>query len=503
MRREVVCFGPRKAWWSMSKSTLVGLVVSGALMGILAGCTGNDQAAGNTEVSFTALPRDQVDRIEINDRVTTVLVRRGNHWFIQGGRRADPSSIQQVLETIMKIHSSEVVSRDPQSYAEYRVDETTGVEVAVSGGGRELAHFVIGSGGPGSSNVRVAGDVFRVPEVYAGSFKRKGTGWADRTIIELESKDIAEVSFQIAEDAYTLVSTDSGWQVKDTSALPEGFRFDARGAAELVSELLGLRVREFIEADPGPDVTGLAAGADVVTLRPKAPGAHALVLKLGSGRADDTVYAALSTGDIFTLSKHTAARLRTQLMALRDLDLMDFDPDEVRELALRDGKRHLVLTRADEGWAVKTSSEVLPERFILDSMAVEGQLRLFEQLRAAMVLVDRLPEEAGLGRGDSWVRLSGSAGVLAVLHFGKFVGEGAQAVRCVQTTEGKEVYGLASAMVERVLVPLDALRKRTQMMPPGGVSGIDPSSLSKLPPVIREQILKQLAEQERAQSQTE
>ena len=89
MRREVVCFGPRKAWWSMSKSTLVGLVVSGALMGILAGCTGNDQAAGNTEVSFTALPRDQVDRIEINDRVTTVLVRRGNHWFIQGGRRRD------------------------------------------------------------------------------------------------------------------------------------------------------------------------------------------------------------------------------------------------------------------------------------------------------------------------------------------------------------------------------------------------------------------------------
>ena len=67
----------------------------------------------------------------------------------------------------------------------------------------------------------------------------------------------------------------------------------------------------------------------------------------------------------------------------------------------------------------------------------------------------------------------------------------------VQGNVDRRVYSLGLGMVERALVPLAALRKRTQMTPPGGLGGLDPNALSKLPPEIRQQIMQQLAQQER------
>ena len=140
---------------------------------------------------------------------------------------------------------------------------------------------------------------------------------------------------------------------------------------------------------------------------------------------------------------------------------------------------------------------MVPDGFILDGMAVEGWLRMLAMLDADALRADITARRAGLSQATSGVRLLGGDGVLAELRLGKSEGVGQQAIRFVQGNADGQVYSLGQGMVERVLVGLPALRKRTQMMPPGGVGSIDPAALSKLPPEIREQIMQQLAQQER------
>ena len=157
--------------------------------------------------------------------------------------------------------------------------------------------------------MRVGDEVFSVPGVYAGTFKRKGTGWADRTLIELTPADLSRFTVKAGAESFTLVSDEQAWRLEDPTLLPSGFRFDTDGAASLVTAFTKLRVREFVEAVPSEDTTGLGVEAVVITAEPKEAGTSAVTLRIGAARGDDTVWAALSTGDTFTLSKHTAETL--------------------------------------------------------------------------------------------------------------------------------------------------------------------------------------------------
>ena len=81
------------------------------------------------------------------DESRTILVRRDGTWFIEGGRRAEESSVERTLEAVAQMESTKLLTRKPSRFAELQVDEETGVQVSVGSTGRELARFVIGTGG--------------------------------------------------------------------------------------------------------------------------------------------------------------------------------------------------------------------------------------------------------------------------------------------------------------------------------------------------------------------
>ncbi len=485
----------------MKKSTAIMVLVFAILLVVVLVRSGDDRERGVSRFSFGGLELTQSDRLEITDHgQTTVLVRTGEEWRIEGGRRAEASSVRNALEAVGKMASSKLLTRQPERFAELQVDADAGVEVAVSTQGQEVARFVIGSGGPGASSVRIGDEVFSVPGVYAGTFKRKGTGWVDRTIIELTPADINRLSVETGGDTFTLVASGTGWTLHEPSVLPAGFRFDKDAAADLVTAFTKLRVREFIEVTPDEKRTGLGEGATVIRVERKGSNEQALVLRVGTEQAGDTVYASLSTGDTFTISEHAAAKWTKGLGVVRDLGLLRFDPQRVQEVTIYDSGRALGLAREQAVWKIAESSVAVPAGFELDTMAVDAWLKMLTMLDADALRPELTAKRERLDQSARWLRLAGPEGILAELRVGRSEGAGEQTQWLVRGNADGGVYSLGQAMVERVLVTLPTLRKRTQMMPPGGVGSIDPEALSKLPPEIREQILNQLAQQEREQA---
>jgi len=161
-----------------------------------------------------------VDRIQITgtDGATSTLVRSGAQWTVEdmNGFPADTAAVSSMLKSLTGIQAGNVVSHNPDNRAGLGVDDS-GVKVAVWGGGKELASFVIGTTAQSdftSSYLRPAdGDaVYQVRGVNRNLFARS-QGYGDRTLMAFEPEQVASLTLAAADTGWTVVHEDSVWTV--------------------------------------------------------------------------------------------------------------------------------------------------------------------------------------------------------------------------------------------------------------------------------------------------
>jgi len=487
----------------MRKSTGLALFVFIGL-GLLAWQQlGEKQERGISQVSFIDLNISEIDGLTVSGKHPVELRREGAKWVVGSGRRADANAVQRALEALIKIDSTNLVTQKETRFAELKVDSASGTRVVVLKGETVLTDFVIGSAGAGGSNILVGGKVYSMKRVFPGSFSRPTASWVDRTLMVATAKDVARVEVLLdGETPFTFIPAGddaSKWSLEDASVLPSGFRFDYAAAQSVVNTAIGLRAREFVESKGDGSEKGLGQSSDRVVIHFKESGKESQTLVLGKEASENVVYGKiLPKGDVFTFSSHSAQLLKRKPLSFRDLRLVNFRVADVVEFKIQDGTQEAVLKRVGGGWTVASVKPELGAGFQIDSKAVEGRLQALTGYRAAGLAGEIKARKTKFKKTEKLILLTLQDGSSVSLEFGAQIKVDEEVMLYARGNMDETTYYVREASLTSVLSDIGSMAQRAGPTGPG-MGNIDPAALSQLPPEIREQLMRQLREEQRKQ----
>lgn len=478
----------------MSKSTILILAIFGLLLAGVLVTMREKPERGITRISFAHVDPGTITRVVTSGKYAVTLEKVGERWRVGDGKRADAAAVKRLLDAIPKVVSADVVTRNPERFAAFEVDEKNGTLVQAFAGDKDVARFTVGKIARGGSHLLVDDAVYAVKDVYGGLFARAESAWIERKLFDAKVDDIARIEIRPKDvAAYALVKQEDGWELEDPSILPDGFRFDKNAARTLARAAIDVRAKDILDADPGVETTGL--DDDASSLAIIGNGGRTLRLKLGNEGEGGAVYAHADGWDeIVTLHENTARQLLKAATDLRDLSLMDFEPEEVTRLAFEEGERRLVFENDGGTWKIEDSTEEVPEDFVLSEPKLYGRIRGLRGARALVLAPEA--EQKELGKPSASVTAVLGDGRSATLAFGRQTTHDDREALFARGNADERVYLVAQTTRDTLLGGFESFAQGEQA---AGLGNIDPASLSNLPPEVREALQKKIEEEKRKQ----
>lgn len=185
---------------------------------------------GNQKSSFdpqiVQVDTSSVDKIIIHpkgapDQVFT-LDRSSGKWIAKNSTMqvdAVEGSVGSLLNQLTNIRAKRVVSKSPDKWVSYEVDEASGTRVEVYSKGKSIEDFVVGAfkydqtTQSASSYIRNTkkDDVFVVDGFLAMSFNQQFNNFRNKQLFKVNQSDITEVSLMNGTDQQIFQKIDGQW----------------------------------------------------------------------------------------------------------------------------------------------------------------------------------------------------------------------------------------------------------------------------------------------------
>jgi hypothetical protein len=480
----------------MNKSTVVALLVFIGLAVVVANTMREKPERGITRLSLAQVDAAAVDAVLIGADDGIRLEKKDGRWQLDG-KRADQTAIERVIESVAKVQSSDLASRNPERYAEFEVDEEKGTRVRLYTGSAPVADLIVGGAARGGSYLRSGDEVYTAPGIYRASFARDRAGWVERRVFFDEVGDIARVEVQLhGEQPYALVARDGAWRLDEGTSLPEGQRFDADAASRLVQSLATARADEVLDGEPDQP-TGLGEEADRFVYRLAGDESERTLL-LGA-TVDSSVYARSSARDhLLTLRTSVAEGLRKSLDDLRDWNIVRLDPQQVKRLSIENGEERLVLENREGTWAIDEATPAAAADFVFDPGTVRRRLTDLGRMRAVAESESAAPLDAASAQQKVTATLNDDTTV--TVAFGAEVPWQERTVVQAIANADAGTYLVEKAVRDQLLGGLQSFARVEPVAPAmGNLGGLDPEALKNLPPEVRDSLLRQMAEEQQRQ----
>jgi hypothetical protein len=480
----------------MNKGTVVALAVFTVLAGVAVVRSQKKAEGGIRRLTLKVDPKS-VDKLQLGGEHPVTLVRKDSTWMIEGGRKADPGLVDAAVSELAAVSSSDLVTHDSKAFATYKVDDQSGIKVVATAGGREVASLVVGEDVAGGAYVRLGDEVFRAKGFSRSTFGRGENAWVNRKIFDFKPTEVDQLEVKVGSDKpYVLVKKGDAYELADKTMLPAGVRYDGSVASSMVANLANLRVKDFVETDPGVEKTLLGDQATVLTAT--LAGGAKVEVRLG-GVAEEGTYYGKTGSDIFLMFEHSVRSLKKQVIDLRDLSLAKFNTDDVVELHVKGSFGHYTVKKAaDQGFEVVSAVPKAPSDFKLDSSAVAARIGAIGRAKALHVAKDITASAAQIGATSPRVEVVMQDGSSSILAFGKtFVNDNEKREMVyVKGALDSDIYVIGKFTMESLVTPLASLdQSAAPSAAGGGMPQLDPKTLEQLPPQLREQLMRQMAQQ--------
>ncbi len=233
-----------------------------------------------------------IDRIEIGRRDgPVVLTRKKDLWEVSGGTvrpwLARYEQVARVTEWLDDLTDGRVVSRNPSRRGEYRVDDSGGLALTLSAGGRPVGRLVIGDTGPDLFDTYVrradGNEVVLADGAIRALLDRPAASWRDLTLFPAKLADVTRIDLSWPGGATRLTRKDNAWKAQPP--LP----------AEQSPEALAARIMALTASGLADTALPVAAGADLLTVTVTTTAAPASA-RILPGTDPDGRYRAISPG---------------------------------------------------------------------------------------------------------------------------------------------------------------------------------------------------------------
>lgn len=222
------------------------------------------------EPVFPAYLIDRADAIRIDSAMQTVeLARDGDRWIVltEGGHRAEPDLVTQILEPVAQFRTSSLISRSPERHGVFEVDDA-GTVVRISGRGQELAAFVVGRPGPDFLSCYIrpldGNKVYQVPTNLANMVNRGDQSWRNMTMLEAAQDDIISYTTRNPRETVTVERSPEGeWIITE----PVASRTDPQVMNIVLSSMTRIRAVDFPDTLIDPATAGIEPDTTTLVIR--------------------------------------------------------------------------------------------------------------------------------------------------------------------------------------------------------------------------------------------
>ena len=453
-----------------SRTTLVLVLVALVLGGLVTldhyQGTSTDEALKRNKRILNFDPKDITGlKIDLTNQVYT-LEKAGELWQIKQPLhvRANYSTISSILDELEFVERTRAISEK----------ELKGMNLVNFGlqnpricltmqGKQEPIVLLVGNETPTKDAVYVQlqgkKSVLVAPQSIYERLNRTLDDLRDRTVIDFQPASATRIEIKSADRVIELAKSGASTNAEPRWALtrPLAARADQRKVSELLADLDGLQVLDFVSEDP----------KDLHTYQLDEPerevtvwsGESGKTLMLGRTLTNDAgkVYAKLKTADSsYTVPFSIAQKLVVQANDLRDPQVLAFSEDNVHGIDLLHGTDRISLMHTDSTWRITT-----PLAAAADEAAVQQLLSHLRGLSVRQFTADVATDldKYGLAAPVATVTLRGpGSNAVAQLLVGSL--DASNTVRFVKRADEPFVYGIETNIVSWLPANYLALRAR-------------------------------------------
>jgi hypothetical protein len=233
----------------MKRSTLITLAIL-VLLGIcyLIMYQSEKQSLSEAEVgNFLAVDSGMVNKISIRRLGTVVEFQKvGEEWNVGDRGKLYPTEkgvVQPLADLAHTMLVGEMISSNPDKQMLFQVDTITGNRVTFYRDGNELASVIIGKTGADNQSTYVrkpeSNDVYEAKGSFARLLNRPASGYRDKTLLTIDTTQIATISFKSKDIDYRVGRQDSLWRIAPAKGEP--FDSDPQKMSSLLRQLAVIR----------------------------------------------------------------------------------------------------------------------------------------------------------------------------------------------------------------------------------------------------------------------
>ncbi len=487
----------------MQKSTVISLLALVVLGLVVLTQQGGPQEKGIVRFSLAEANISTATSIEIAGEKAIVLEKSNGLWMVDKGIRANQKAVESVLDSLAKINTTNFITAKESRHEEFGLTEK-GALVTIKAAGKNLASLTLGKSEAGKTYLLAENGVFSLKGLNKGTFEKARSAWLDLAIVQEKAAEAEKLEIALnGEPAFVLVKDEDAWSLAEGTQVPDGYRFDASAAQQLVSSLSRLRAKDVLAKRPEEKVSGLGESASLLTLEFKSEAGEAKEIGLAFGLKNDAgdVYGQVRGEErVFLLAQSTAKRALKSIVDLRDLKLLAAEAKTITQLELRHGKTRNLFVKKDGTWVIERSTEKTSESFEFDPAVVERRLGAVLRFKADSHVSGVSAAQAGLLKSGKSISLSTEDGQSIILRFGKTLSKDGKDDVYVSGNIDNLVYRVSQTATSRLFGGLESFKK---IAPPpsmgGGLANIDPAQLANLPPDVRSSILQQIQAEKKKQ----
>jgi len=417
-------------------------------------------------------------KIDLTNQVYT-LERSGDQWQIKQPLdvRANYSTVSSILDELEFSERNRVITDKELSGLTLRDFGLENPRVRLTLRNKKGSMvLLIGNETPTKDAVyaQLQGkkDVLVAPKSIYERVNRTLDDLRDRTVIDFQPASATRIEIKSADRVIELAKSAITTNAEPRWSLtrPLAVRADPNKVSELLADLSGLRVTDFVSE----------SSRDIPTYQLDEPerevtvwtGESGKTLQIGRVSTNDAgkVYAKLKSADsIYTVPSATVQKFAVQANDLRDAQVLKFSEGDVRGIEVLHGTDKIFLVHTDASWQVAA-----PVAAAADNIAVQQLLRHLGGLNARQFTADVATDldKYGLAAPLATVTLRGDGtNVLAQLLVGAL--DASNTVRFVKRIDEPFVYGVDTNIVGWLPVNWLSLRAR-------GLADLKPDQITKL-----------------------